>query len=53
MVFNTVWGRYGRSARTSAEVPEFFRRVGLADLWDREGAPDLCRRVAPRQYACE
>jgi TolB-like protein/tetratricopeptide (TPR) repeat protein len=53
MVFNTVWGRYGRAARTSPQFPGFLRRVGLAELWDREGAPDACRRVGPLDYACE
>jgi len=53
MVFNTVWGRYGRAARTSTQFPEFVRKVGFADLWDREGSPDLCHRLAPGDYACE
>jgi len=52
MAFPALWGPEGRAARTSATFPEFARRTGLADLWEREGAPDLCRRVGPRDYAC-
>jgi TolB-like protein len=52
MVFTTLWGRYGQAVRTAPEFPEFLRRMGLADQWDREGPPDLCRRVGPRDYAC-
>jgi tetratricopeptide (TPR) repeat protein len=53
VVFNAIWGRYGLAARTSPDFAEFARRSGLADLWEREGPPDLCRRVAPRDYACQ
>jgi hypothetical protein len=48
-----LWSSYGKAARKSPAFPEFLRRVGLADLWDREGPPDLCRRVGPRDYACQ
>ena len=53
LVFGVLWGPYGRAARASPAFPEFLRRVGLADLWDRNGPPDGCRRVAPRDYRCE
>jgi hypothetical protein len=52
MNFNLVWSRYGREARTSPEFPEFLRRTGLADLWERDGAADVCHRVAARDYRC-
>jgi hypothetical protein len=52
MVFHLLWGTSGRAARTSSAFPEFARRTGLADVWGREGAPDLCKRVGPRDYAC-
>jgi TolB-like protein/Tfp pilus assembly protein PilF len=53
LVFGVLWGRYGRAARALPSFPEFARRVGLADSWDRHGPPDGCRRVAPRDYRCE
>jgi tetratricopeptide (TPR) repeat protein len=52
MVFTLLWGAPGRAARTAPAFAEFARRTGLADLWDREGAPDKCQRVGPRDYAC-
>jgi TolB-like protein/Flp pilus assembly protein TadD len=53
LVFGLLWGPYGRAARGLPGFPEFARKVGLADLWDRHGPPDGCRRVAPRDYACD
>jgi serine/threonine protein kinase/tetratricopeptide (TPR) repeat protein len=52
LFFPVLWSNYGQAARTSPAFPEFARRVGLADFWDREGPPDLCRRVGPRDYVC-
>jgi TolB-like protein/tRNA A-37 threonylcarbamoyl transferase component Bud32 len=52
ITFLALWGSEGRAARTSSAFPEFARRVGLVDLWEREGAPDLCSRAGPRDYAC-
>ena len=53
LVFGVVWGPYGRAVRTLPAFPEFARKVGLAEYWDRHGAPDGCRRVAPGDYRCE
>jgi len=52
MTFPMLWGPYGRAARTSPAFPEFVRRSGLGELWEHEGPPDLCRRVAPGDYVC-
>jgi TolB-like protein/class 3 adenylate cyclase/Tfp pilus assembly protein PilF len=51
--FGILWGSIGRSARRLPEFPEFARKAGFAALWDRYGAPDLCRRRAPGDYVCE
>ena len=51
--FNVMWSPRGTAARTSAGFPEFARAIGLADLWDRYGAPDRCTRIAPGNYRCE
>ena len=47
-----LWDPHGRDARTLAGFPDVARRMGLVDLWEREGTPDLCRRVEPRKYVC-
>lgn len=51
-VLLALWGPDGRAARTSPEFPDFARRTGLADVWERDGAPDLCRRIGSRDFAC-
>jgi hypothetical protein len=43
----------GRAARRAPGFAEFARKIGYADLWDRYGPADGCRRVAPRDYACQ
>jgi len=48
-----LWNHYGRDARTLPEFPEFVRKMGLADVWDKYGPPDDCHRVGPRDYVCE
>jgi hypothetical protein len=48
-----LWGPEGREIRKLAAFPEFCRRAGLVELWEREGAPDLCRRIEPQKYVCE
>jgi len=50
---NTVWGPAGRDFRRLPGFAEFARRSGLAELWELHGPPDICRRVAPREYVCE
>jgi TolB-like protein/Tfp pilus assembly protein PilF len=52
MNYNFIWGNYGGEARTSPRFAEFVRRTSLADLWDREGAPDRCRPEGDRRYRC-
>ena len=47
-----LWGPEGREARTRPEFNEVARRIGLVDLWEREGPPDACERVAPGKYTC-
>jgi hypothetical protein len=53
LVFNMLWGPFARDARRSPAFAEFARRSGLADVWERHGPPDACRRRAPREYVCE
>jgi TolB-like protein/Tfp pilus assembly protein PilF len=48
-----LWSPRGQAARTSPAFPEFARRVGFAELWDKHGPPDLCRKDANGDYRCE
>ena len=48
----TLWLSFGRDARTLPGFSEAARRIGLVEVWEREGAPDLCRRVEPGKYTC-
>ncbi len=52
-LFMFLWGPEAIDARCAPEFAEFARSTGLADLWDRRGPPDGCRRLAPRDYACD
>jgi len=51
--FMDLWGPLGLAGRRAPEFAEFARRTGLADVWDRYGPPDACRRVGPRDYVCK
>jgi hypothetical protein len=51
--YQSVWGPLGNPARTSEAFPEFARKVGLAELWDQYGPPDLCRKDERGDYRCE
>ena len=48
-----LWSPWGRSARRLPQFPEFARAMGLAELWEKYGPPDGCRRKAPGDYVCE
>ncbi len=48
-----LWSPRGQAARASTAFPEFARKVGLAELWDQYGPPDLCRKDASGDYRCE
>jgi hypothetical protein len=51
--FHVMWSPRGRSLRALPEFAEFSRRIGWTALWDKYGAPDVCRRVGPGNYACD
>jgi hypothetical protein len=46
----TLWWPQGHDTRTQPTFSEAARRIGLVDVWEREGPPDLCRRVEPQKY---
>jgi TolB-like protein/tetratricopeptide (TPR) repeat protein len=38
---------------TSPAFPAFLRKTGIADYWDRFGAPEQCRKAGDGDYRCE
>jgi len=48
-----LWHPRGLAARRLPEFPEFARKIGLAQAWDRYGPPDGCRRRSPGDYVCD
>jgi len=48
-----LWGTDGQAARRLPQFAQFARKVGFAALWDKYGAPDLCKRNAAGNYVCE
>jgi len=52
LAFPTLWLPAGRATRTLPEFSEAARRIGLVPVWEREGPPDRCQKVAPGKYVC-
>ena len=52
ILLNPLWDNDGRSVRTIPEFAGFARAIGLADLWDKRGPPDLCKKNAKGDYVC-
>jgi TolB-like protein/tetratricopeptide (TPR) repeat protein len=45
--------RFYRDAWASPIFPAFLRQAGIAEYWDRFGAPGHCRKDADGDYRCE
>ncbi len=43
----------GKSLRALPEFPAYIRAKGFPALWDKYGAPDMCRRDASGEYRCD
>lgn len=52
LLLPSLWTAAGHTARTLPQFASFARRTGLADFWDRSGAPDLCNKTDGSDYAC-
>lgn len=50
--FDELWSPGHADARKLPQFPKFLRDTGNAALWDKYGAPDLCRKRADGEYAC-
>jgi tetratricopeptide (TPR) repeat protein len=53
LFFRTLWSPKGAAARKLPQFPEFARKVGFTEVWEKYGPPDSCKRRAPGDYACE
>jgi len=47
-----IWSPEGAPLRALPGFADVTERWGWVDAWEKYGAPDLCTRVAPRQYHC-
>ena len=52
VLLSPIWENNTRSIRALPEFAEFARRTGLARLWDKLGAPDLCSKNGQGDYVC-
>ena len=52
-IYAMIWSPAGKPMRALPEFPALLKERGLIELWDKYGAPDDCRRVAPGNYLCE
>ena len=51
--FMMLWSPPGKASRQTPEFQRFLRTFGYPALWDKYGAPDLCRKRGPNDYVCE
>ncbi len=51
--FARLWSQNGRPARALPEFPAFLQKMGLIELWDKYGAPDICSKNDTGNYVCE
>jgi len=51
-VLNYFWNPKWQDVRHLPAFGEFARGFGFAELWDKYGAPDLCRKNAGGDYVC-
>ncbi len=48
-----VFSPAGASVRALPEFPAYLRAKGFPALWDKYGAPDMCRKDASGEYRCD
>jgi tetratricopeptide (TPR) repeat protein len=48
-----IWTRQGAPIRALPEFTDFLRDFRLPALWDKYGAPDLCRKSANGDWDCD
>ncbi len=50
---DVLFGPNGKDARALPQFADFAQAIGLVELWDKYGAPDMCRRIPQGEYVCE
>jgi hypothetical protein len=48
-----LWSPQGKAMRELPEFPQILDDSGLVELWDKYGAPDICRKNDKGNYVCE
>ena len=48
-----VFSPAGKTLRQLPEFPAYLRAKGFPALWDKHGAPDMCRKAASGDYSCQ
>jgi TolB-like protein/Flp pilus assembly protein TadD len=48
-----LWSPQGKAMRELPEFPQFLHDSGLVELWDKYGAPDICKKNDKGNYVCE
>jgi hypothetical protein len=48
-----IWHPVALPIRRHPGFAQFLERMGMPQLWDRYGAPDLCRKAADGRWACD
>jgi TolB-like protein/Tfp pilus assembly protein PilF len=51
--FALMWSPAGKPMRALPEFPAFLKEVGFVEMWDKYGAPDLCRKTDKGEYVCQ
>ena len=52
-IYALIWSPVGKPLRALQEFPAFLKEMGFLELWDKYGAPDICKRKAVGEYVCE
>ncbi len=50
---SALWSPRGQSVRAAPEFPDFARRVGLVEVWDQHGPPDMCKKDDEGDCVCQ
>ncbi len=51
--FARLWSPNGKQARSLPEFSAFLQKMGLVELWDKYGAPNICLKNDKGDYVCE
>lgn len=52
-IYALIWSPAGKPIRALPEFPALLKERGLLELWDKYGAPDVCKKSPAGDYACQ